>query len=306
MAERANDIDVLGLGVITVDVLMRIKGLPEKGGKALAEGAALQGGGLTATALVAVSRLGGRARMLGCLGRSRLAAQAEADLAAEGVDVGGILRRDGAEPALAVVLVDTLSGQRTIMASLEGVAYPAFEELPAGDLARARCVLIDQHGGAAGVALARAARTRGIPVVIDAEAALPHTADLIALASDVVVGEAFALSFTGAPDIGTALEALWRTGDHASVVITRGARGADARSRDGAWRQDAFAVPAVDTTGCGDVFHGAFALCRARGMPLPDAVRFASATAALKTRCLGGRAGIPTRAEVEALLAERR
>ena len=90
------------------------------------------------------------------------------------------------------------------------------------------------------------------------------------------------------------------------VVQTLGDQGAWTSTHDDEFATPAFGVDVVDTTGCGDVFHGAFALCRARGMPLPDAVRFASAAAALKTRRMGGRAGIPTRAEVEALLAERR
>ncbi len=305
MSAREKDIDVLGLGVIAVDVLMRVEGLPEEGAKAFGRGAAMQGGGLTATALVAVSRLGGRARMLGCLGHSRFATQALADLQSEGMDTGGMLRKEGAEPVVAVVLVDTRSGQRTIIASFDGVTYPSIEEVPAADLARARCVLLDQFSGAAGVALAQAARARGIPVVIDIESATEHAAELVRLASDVVVGEAFARKFTGATDLRDALDALWRTGEHSSVVITRGAQGADARARDGVFHQDAFAVPVVDTTGCGDVFHGAFALCRGRGMPLRDAVRFASGAAGLKARRVGGRAGIPTGAELEAFLAGR-
>jgi sulfofructose kinase len=303
MTVREKDIDVLGLGVIAVDVLMRVEGLPEEGAKAFGKGAAMQGGGLTATALVAVSRLGGRARMLGCLGRSRFAAQALSDLESEGVDTAGMLRKDGAEPVVAVVLVDVRSGQRTSIASFDGVTYPAPEELPADDLARARCVLLDQFSGGAGVALAERARAKGVPVVIDIESATPHAPELIRLASDVVLGEAFARKFTGAADAAGALEALWRTGEHTSVVVTRGAQGADARMREGVFHQDAFGVAVVDTTGCGDVFHGAYALCRGRGMPLKDAVRYASAVAALKTRRLGGRAGIPTHAEVEALLA---
>ena len=96
--ERERRIDVLGVGVIAVDVLMQTPHLPREGHKTYASSAAMQGGGLVATALVAVSRLGGRARILGCLGRSRFAELALADLREEGVDVSDIMRKPGTEP----------------------------------------------------------------------------------------------------------------------------------------------------------------------------------------------------------------
>jgi sugar/nucleoside kinase (ribokinase family) len=162
---------------------------------------------------------------------------------------------------------------------------------------------VDRFGGAGSVALARAAGERGIPVVVDLEDVNEWTDDLIALASDVVVGEEFALKYTGTTTRREALASLWESGDHTSAVITCGAEGADFATEDGVFHQDAFPMPVVDTTGCGDVFHGAFALCRARGAALRDAVAFSAAAAGLKVRRLGGRAGIPTEGEVRKLLA---
>ena len=256
-----------------------------------------------ATALVAVSRLGGRARILGCLGDSRFAEQAFADLASEGVDVSAVLRTPGAEPVVAVVLVNDKTGQRTIVASFEGVTYPTSGELPTKTLDGVRCVLVDSLAGPSSVDLVRAAVARGIPVVVDLESINEFTDTLVRLASDVVVGEDFARAYTKQASIGEALDMLWDSGDHHSVVITRGAEGADVKSADGTWHQDAFRLPVVDTTGCGDVFHGAFALGRARGLPLTEVVTYATAVAGLKVRRLGGRAGIPTDAEVREFLS---
>ncbi len=301
--EKTSGIDVLGLGCIAVDILMQVPALPEEGSKVFAGGAVLQGGGLVATALVAVSRLGGQARILGCLGESRFAEQALYDLRDEGVDVSCILRKPGAEPVVAVVLVDEASGQRTIVASFQGVTYPAHDELPLADLDGARCVLVDQFGGEGSVALARAASERGIPVVVDLEDVNEWTDDLVVLARDVVVGEEFACTYTGTETRREALASLWESGDHSSVVVTCGADGADFVTDEGVFHQDAFRIPVVDTTGCGDVFHGAFALCRARGATVREAVAFSAAAAGLKVRRLGGRAGIPTAAEVRELLA---
>jgi sugar/nucleoside kinase (ribokinase family) len=301
-SDDASRIDVLGLGVISVDILMQVPRLPAEEDKVFAASAALQGGGLTATALVAVSRLGGRGRILGCLGQSRFAEQALADLHDEGVDVAGILRRPGAEPVVAVVLVDQATGQRTIVASFAGVTYPRPDELPLVDVERAGCILVDSESGTASVALAEAARARGVPVVVDLESVNEHTATLVRLASDVVVGKRFVQDYLHTADIAGALEKLWSQGEHHSIVITRGALGVDWCSREGVFHRDAFPVRAVDTTGCGDVFHGAFALCRARRLPLSEAIRTASAAAALKTRRIGGRAGIPTPQELAEFL----
>jgi sulfofructose kinase len=300
MAKTAKDaeFDVIGLGVIAIDILMRLPRLPDEGSKVFATSAAMQGGGLVATALVAVSRLGGRARIFGCLGQSRFAEQALDDLSREGIDVARIRRKPGAEPVVAVVMVDERNGQRTIVASFNGVTYPSPDEVPLEDVGAARCVLVDQEGGDAAVALAQAARAAGVPVVVDLETINASTDALVACASDVVVGESFARRYTGAEDRREAIDSLWRRGERTSVVVTCGAEGASYRTREGLFHQPAFAVPVVDTTGCGDVFHGAFALCRARGAPIVEAVAFSSAVAALKTRCLGGRAGIPSAEDV--------
>jgi sugar/nucleoside kinase (ribokinase family) len=131
-----------------------------------------------------------------------------------------------------------------------------------------------------------------------------YTEDLVVLASDLVVGEEFALTYSGCASIEEALGFFWESGRHQSVVVTRGAEGAEVVSADGRWRQEAFRLPVVDTTGCGDVFHGAYALGRARGLPLRDIVLYATAVAGLKVRRLGGRAGIPTDEEVRRFLAE--
>ena len=88
------------------------------------------------------------------------------------------------------------------------------------------------------------------------------------------------------------------------VVITEGEHGAVCIEPAGTYRVPAFTVePMVDTTGAGDVYHGAFLFARSRGRSIRDALLLASATAALKCRRLGGRAGIPTLAAAENLVA---
>ena len=115
-----------------------------------------------------------------------------------------------------------------------------------------------------------------------------------------------------------ALREFAREGDEQSrlaQVLTYGPRHAGVtRGRDGyLWidadgtggMQPAFAVDAVDTTGAGDAFHGAFTLGLAEGLSATECARRASAVAAMKCLRLGSRAGLPTRAELEAFLGSR-
>jgi sugar/nucleoside kinase (ribokinase family) len=68
--------------------------------------------------------------------------------------------------------------------------------------------------------------------------------------------------------------------------------------------QPAFKVAVVDTTGCGDVFHGVYAATLAQGFDLPTRIRWAAAAAALKATACGGQSGIPKRATVEQFLKD--
>ncbi|NNC92206.1 MAG: sugar kinase, partial [Acidimicrobiia bacterium] len=150
-------------------------------------------------------------------------------------------------------------------------------------------------------ALAAAAEA-GIPSVFDFDRPMEDGGrGLLALASHVVFSEA-ALAATGATsDPGDGLLAI-REHTDAFLAVTTGAGGAWWLEGSGVRNQPAFPVEVVDTVGAGDVFHGALALALAEHQPEPAAIRFATAAAALKCSRPGGRAGSPTRAEVDALL----
>jgi sugar/nucleoside kinase (ribokinase family) len=132
----------------------------------------------------------------------------------------------------------------------------------------------------------------------------PAFADLLTLVDHLILSRDFAAKLTGLAEPAAAAERLW-TDQRQAVVITDGAAGCwylGSGPRRPARHQPAFAVRAVDTTGCGDVFHGAYAAGLVAGMTLEERLRFAAAAAALKaTRC-GGQGGIPDRAAVEAFL----
>ncbi len=299
-------IDVLGLGSVTVDFVGTVTGWPGKGAKRTLDSLTICDGGLVGTALVASARLGGRAAFAGKLGRSEVAKRALEALRRESVDTSFVLETEGAEPIIAFILTDSTDGQRSIFWTRNNVQYPMPWELPDKNwFRRARVLLIDFESGRAGIEAAKTAKQHNIPVVIDVERDEPHVAEAMSISSHIIVSEAFAGGYTGAGNIAEMLTAL-RSDPEQVVIITRGEKGCVGSSGEGDFELPAFDVDVVDTTGCGDTFHGAFALAIAKGQPVVSAARFASGAAALCATQLGGRAGIPTAEQLELFLSNHK
>ncbi|MBP7051278.1 MAG: hypothetical protein KBE65_09705 [Phycisphaerae bacterium] len=300
--ESDDAIDVLGLGSVTVDFVGTVPAWPARGVKTMLDRFAVCDGGLVGTALVAVRRLGGKAVFAGRLGRSELARRAVEALHSESVDTSFVIETQDAEPIVAVILIERTGGQRNIFWTRQRVQYPMPWEFPQQDwVRRTRVLLIDFESGPAGIEAARIARRYNVPVVIDVERDEPHVAEAMRVSSHVVVSEEFAGGYTGAGSVTEMLAAL-RTDPQQTVIVTRGENGCAGSSPEGDFTLPAFKVDVVDTTGCGDTFHGAFALALARGLAVVPAARFASGAAALCATQLGGRSGIPTAAQLDRFL----
>jgi sugar/nucleoside kinase (ribokinase family) len=266
------------------------------------ENFSIQGGGLVATALVTVSRLGGRARFAGFLGTSRLATSARENLQRSHVDTSLILHLDKAEPIIAMVITEAEEGERTIFFTKRNCFYPSPEDYRDLEwMKNTRVFLFDSVSEKAGVAMARNARELGVTTVIDAERINDYSGAALESADHVIVPEAFARDYSGESDIKKMLSRL-RSRPDQSIVITSGARGCSALWQDEMIHQPAFPVEAVDTTGAGDIFHGAYAFCVSRGKDPFYACRYASAAAALSTLGTGGQLPIPADEEVLELL----
>ena len=169
-------------------------------------------------------------------------------------------------------------------------------------------MLFVDHFGVEGMTrAAQIAHAAGIPVVADFESdRMPGFDGLLALVDHLIVSQEFAEKLTGESCAAVAAKQLSR--GRAATIVTCGSAGRWFLSQDEPTltrQRPAYAVAAVDTTGCGDVFHGAYASALARGLDMEERVRFASAAAALKATQRGGQGGIPTRAAVEAFLQEQ-
>jgi sulfofructose kinase len=173
---------------------------------------------------------------------------------------------------------------------------------PTGLVASVDAVLADNRFPDFVRPICLAARDRGLPVVLDADRPTQMSDDLFRIATHVVFSSECLRATTGLDDLAAALA---RMADRTSsfLAVTQGAQ--DVLWREGVTlrRSPVFAVKAVDTLGAGDIFHGAFALALAEGKAEIAAMRFAAAAAGLKCTRLGGSAGAPHRAEVDALLA---
>ena len=295
-------IDVLGIGCAAIDRTMYIYGVPPADGKAVVVGEALNFGGLTATALAAAARLGARCQFAGRLGNDPDSIAVIRDLRRAGVLVSRETLSQDARPVRSTVIISLDTGMRTIYFTdpSETGAHPAMRE----DLVRrVRVLFLDGYGFEGSLRAARIARSAGVPIVADFEVATDgRFRELLDLVDHLILPASFAQELTGTSDVTESLRELWN-GHRKLVAVTAGAAGCWAMAEDlNAVHVPAHPVEVVETLGCGDVFHGAYAAALTFGYSVLGAIGFANVAAGLKAARFGTREGLPNRAEVEALL----
>ncbi|NQU26289.1 MAG: permease [Candidatus Nealsonbacteria bacterium] len=300
--------DVLGFGALAVDDLLYVDEYPPPDGKQQVRRRLRQCGGLTGTALVAAARLEARCAYVGMLGDDDLSRFVADALRDEGIDLTHAARRSDARPGHSTIIVGRQRRTRNVFSCVEG-PMGADPDRPDAELIRAaRTILVDYHGLEGTIRAARIARESGVGVVGDFERDPGgNFSELLALVDHPIVPERFARELTGCEDPATAAEKLVRPGMEA-VVVTCGDAGCwylNAAGNRQPRHFPAFSVETVDTTGCGDVFHGAYTVALARGIDLHERIAFASATAALKAMQPGGQAGSPSLRVVRDFLDNR-
>ena len=296
-------IDVIGIGEVCVDHLCVVPAWPAPGGKVRMQEYGTQPGGQVATAMVACARLGLRTRFLGRVGDDGAGRQALQGLSHEGVDVSSVQVVAGASTQTAVILVDGQTGERAVIWNHDDRL--TLDDVPAENILGARALHVDVTGITGSLAGLRAARAAGILTSIDIDHVPRGVDEILALIDLCVMAEEFPHALTGEKDRERALRGVRKWCPNGTLVVTLGKDGAIALDGDRLLHVPAFAVRAVDTTACGDVFRGAFLYGTLAGWDLQRRLRFANAAAGLKTRKLGAQPGIPTLAEVEKFLAAR-
>ena len=301
--------DIFGCGIVAVDDFITVDSYPPPDAKTPVLSKIRQGGGLTGTTLVAASRLGAKCAYGGVLGDDSLSEWTIEELEREGVDCGPIIRQTGAQPFHSVIIVDRTAKTRNIFYSDAEVVPRPLESIDESLIGQARLLFLDHLGVENMLYAAGIAKRIGIPTIADIELCEhPQTGALMAQIDYLILSASFAATFTGKNDPAQAVEHLASRIPRACTIVTAGDQGcwyACEEKPGDILHFPAFAVQAVDTTGCGDVFHGAYAAGITRGWPVSQCIRFASAAAAIKATKTGGRAGIPDRAAVEQFLSER-
>lgn len=297
--------DAVGVGYTALDYLGVVPHFPEEDKKLELRELLIQGGGPTATAIVTARRLGLSASFIGKVGDDALGERMLSELGAEGVDCSSVIVEEGAHSQFAFIMVDEGTGARTILWTRGSLSRIEPSEVDLDLVASAGALLVDSLEPAGALAAARAARDVGIPVVIDAGTLRDGVAELLPLCDFIVASEVFAGQISGGGGVDRALRTMFARGPEVAVV-TLGERGCAALSGDGMIEVPGLSVRAVDTTGAGDVFHGAFLYAVLQGWDPYRMCLFSNAVAAMKCRRPGGRAGIPGRAEALAFLHERR
>ncbi len=284
--------DVIGVGQCSLDYLGRIEAYPPPDVKCEFRDLTIQGGGPTATALVALARWGLRAVLCSVVGDDAFGDEILASLCREGVDTRHVLVREGRTSQFAFIVAEPENGRRTIFWQRPTGEPLRPEEVPLDEVRAARVLLTDGLFMDAALRAAEAARKASVPVVVDAGSLRDGMLELARRSDHFIASETFARSLVGESNPEEACRKLAELGPPV-VGVTLGPRGSVFHADGLFFREPAFAVEAVDTTGCGDVFHGAYVYGLLRGWALERRVRFASWAAARVATRLGGRTGIP-------------
>lgn len=300
--------DVVGVGLNATDTLLVVPHFPAYAGKALFQEEIVSPGGQVASAMVTCASLGMRVKYIGTVGDDDRGRIQMNSLLESGINLDHVHVRKGCANQSAYIVIDRTTGERTVLWRRPECLRMSPSEIQPEQITCARLLHIDGHDTAAVEHAARIAQQAGIPVTVDVDTVyhgfdrvLPHVDYLVASSE-------FPVQWTNESDPFRALEMIQKEYRMRVAAMTLGAHGALALENGNFVYSPAFVVNCVDTTGAGDVFHGAFCYAVLQGMEIRDALDFCNAMAALNCMALGARGGIRGLEDVKALMgrAERR
>ncbi|MFQ5663265.1 MAG: carbohydrate kinase family protein [Terriglobia bacterium] len=296
--------EVVGLGLNATDVAIEVSVFPRFNSKVELSTAGWQAGGQVATAMVVCQRLGLRAKYIGRVGSDAMGRFQLESLRPEGIDIEDVRVVPDCPNQAAYLIIEQRSGERTILWHRDPRLTLRPEELRREMIAGARLLHVDGHDTAAAAQAARWAREAGTLVTADVDNIYPGLEALLAATDYLISSGSFPAAYTGEAELFPGLEKIRRRHPRMKLVAaTLGRDGVIALENDRFLYQQAYAVRCRDTTGAGDVFHGAFIYGLLQGWATARILDFSNAMAALNCQALGARGGIATRAEAEGLMA---
>ena len=296
-------VDVVGLGLNATDTVMTVHEFPALGGKERVVASSMQAGGQTATALVTCRRLGLKVRYIGKVGDDPAGQLQLASLRREGLDLAYAKVVRGAPNQYGYIIVDQATGERTVFWDRDPRLTVQPDELKSTAITSARLLLLDGCDVEAALVAARWAHGAHIPVLADLDTVYKKVEKLFPYLDYLIASTQFLPAVTGHADPFKVLENMAREYRVPTPGMTLGRDGALVYHAGRFFYSPGFVVETVDTTGAGDVFHGAFAYALLAGWDIARALDFSNAMAALNCTALGARGGIKSLAEAEHLMA---
>ena len=292
------EVDVLCVGHACYDLVFSVEKHPQSDEKIFAEKLVGCGGGPAANAACAVSRLGLTSAFAGYLGQDLYGEMHLQEFLQHHVDTHLIVR-DSSPTPLSTVLVKP-DGKRSLI-NYKGSTKPLNADAIDFSSIKAKAILFDGHEPYISLALVKFARQHGISTILDAGSMHEGTSQLWSQVDYLVASEKFACQFGG--DVQTALKRLAKQAP--TVVITLGDKGLIWQKGKQTGKLAAFPVKAIDTTGAGDAFHGAFATAIAKDLDWQDTLVYSSAAGSLCCCKIGARQGLPWQKEHAELYAKK-
>lgn len=286
--------DVIGLGCATFDFLGIIPEMPQFDDEIKMSRTSQQGGGEVATALVALAKLGSSVGFIGKIGDDLIGECIQQDFNNYNIDISNLVVQNSASSPVSMVLISQLTGERAILGCQHSMSDLLPSDIDTDIIERSRYLHLDGYWRQSAIAAAKFARDSGVKVVLDADVLSydSEVSKLIELTDIVIASKNFSRLFSNTDDVQKSLDVISSFGP-SIVGITLGSEGSFFCNQEGTFYTPSFQVEVVDTTGAGDVFHGAFIRGLLEGWELCKVAEFASAVAAIKCTKLGGREGIP-------------
>lgn len=302
------DFDVVGVGLNATDTMILIPHFPAYGGKVPFVKEILSPGGQVASALVCCAQLGLKTKYIGTIGDDHRGQVQIESLRGTGINLDHVQLRPGCGNQSAYILIDQSTGERTVFWSRPDCLRITPEEITEDQITCASLLHIDGHDTPAVAHAARIARRHSIPVTVDVDTIYKGFEDVLPNVDYLITSSEFPERWTGEADPVKALTLLQETYKMRVAAMTLGAHGALARIDGQFHYSPAFVVNCLDTTGAGDIFHGAFCYAVVRGFSINDTLEFSNAMAALNCTALGARGRIASLLEARDLISrgERR
>lgn len=293
-------VDIAGVGINATDTIIRLPHFPTLDSKVELASAEILPGGQVASAMVACQRWGLRARYSGKVGDDAAGKFQQKEMEREGVEAHWVMA-PGCSSQIAYILVDKISGERTVLWKRDAKIALRPKDIQRNWVSGARLLLLDGHDTFAATRAATWAREEKIQVVGDFDNIYRGVQALLALTDYPVTSRDFPERLTGEPDLLKSLPQIFHEFKCRLTCATIGRLGAIAWDGRKFLLAPGFQVRAIDTTGAGDIFHGAFAYGLVKGWPAVDVLEFSCAAAALNCTAVGARGGIATLLEINRL-----